>query len=176
MTDDADIETARMRLSLLTADTLRALIAGDLDAASRHQGVALTEEFPIGPHDRFLRVQLNHIEQHPDRRAWCARVMVLRETDEAVGHCGFHGPPEVVGRAEIGYTVFEAHRGNGLATEAAQALVSWAGRNGASAVFASVSPSNDASLAVVGRAGFRQTGTQIDAIDGKELVFQATPG
>ena len=37
---------------------------------------------------------------------------------------------------------------------------------------ASVSPGNVASLAVIGRLGFRQTGVQIDDIDGEELVFQ----
>ena len=36
---------------------------------------------------------------------------------------------------------------------------------------ASVSPGNVASLAVIGRLGFRQTGVQIDDVDGEELVF-----
>jgi len=37
---------------------------------------------------------------------------------------------------------------------------------------ASVAPDNDASLAIVRRAGFRQVGEQIDPVDGMELVFE----
>jgi ribosomal-protein-alanine N-acetyltransferase len=35
-----------------------------------------------------------------------------------------------------------------------------------------VAPSNDRSLAVVGRLGFRQTGVRWDELDGEELVFE----
>jgi RimJ/RimL family protein N-acetyltransferase len=37
---------------------------------------------------------------------------------------------------------------------------------------ASVAPDNVASLAIIGRLGFRQTGIQIDDVDGEELVFE----
>jgi RimJ/RimL family protein N-acetyltransferase len=37
-----------------------------------------------------------------------------------------------------------------------------------------VSPGNAASLAVVEKLGFRQTGVQIDDIDGEEGVFELT--
>jgi RimJ/RimL family protein N-acetyltransferase len=79
-----------------------------------------------------------------------------------------------VGRAEIGYTVLPAYRGQGLATEAAAGLVEWAWEQGERTVFASVAPTNPASLAVVRKLGFVQTGSQIDDIDGLELVFELT--
>jgi RimJ/RimL family protein N-acetyltransferase len=41
-------------------------------------------------------------------------------------------------------------------------------------VFASVAPANLASLAVVRKVGFVQTGVQMDEIDGQELVFEVT--
>jgi RimJ/RimL family protein N-acetyltransferase len=99
-----------------------------------------------------------------------ARLMMTRDT-QAAGHCGFHGPPEVIGRAEIGYTVFTKFRGKGFAKEAARALVDWAFDQGEKQVFASVSPDNAPSLAVVKSLGFRQVGTQEDEVDGLELVF-----
>ncbi len=103
-----------------------------------------------------------------------ARIMKSRDA-EVIGHCGFHGPPDILGRAEIGYTVFASHRGQGYAKEAAAALVRWAFEQGETKVYASVSPSNAASLGVVRSLGFRQVGTQEDDVDGLELVFAIEP-
>jgi len=67
--------------------------------------------------------------------------------------------------------LFEKHRGQGFAKEAARALVAWALGHGAKEVYASVSPDNAPSLAVVRSLGFKQVGTQDDEVDGLELVF-----
>jgi RimJ/RimL family protein N-acetyltransferase len=120
-------------------------------------------------------VLLERMRQRPDRRDWVARLMHLRQTKEVIGHCGFHGPPEVIGRAEIGYTVFEPFRGRGFAKEAARGLVDWAFAQGVDEVYASVSPDNAPSLAVVRALGFEQVGTQEDEEDGLELVFKIQP-
>ena len=98
-----------------------------------------------------------------------------------VGHAGFHGPPgtsasQKPDAVEIGYTIFEPYRGNGYATEAALALIDWArSERGIEIVIASVSPTNVASLAIVRRLGFVQTGTQWDDEDGEELIFELRP-
>ena len=52
--------------------------------------------------------------------------IVLRGTGTAVGTCGFKGPPEADGAVEISYGVDADHQGNGYATEAAEALVTFA--------------------------------------------------
>ncbi|HLB78298.1 MAG TPA: GNAT family protein [Candidatus Dormibacteraeota bacterium] len=39
-------------------------------------------------------------------------------------------------------------------------------------IFASVAPTNGASLGVLNKLGFRHVGEQMDEIDGKELVFE----
>jgi len=39
-------------------------------------------------------------------------------------------------------------------------------------VFASVAPTNDPSLAVLNKLGFRHVGEQVDEIDGRELAFE----
>ena len=134
-------------------------------------GAILPDEFPT-LHDLhgFLAVQLQRMEAAPERRAWMARIM-RSPAGDAIGHCGFHGPPELIGRAEIGYTVFEKYRRRGYAKEAAGALVRWAFRRRENTVYASVSPDNAASLGVVKSLGFRQVGTQGDEVDGLELVF-----
>ena len=138
----------------------------------RPQDLNLPPDFPTqDEQDGFLTVQLRRMEADPHRREWMARLIVRRADGEVVGHCGFHGPPDVIGRAEIGYTVFTPFRGSGFAKEAALALVGWAFEQDESKVYATVSPSNAASLAVVRSLGFRQVGTQIDEVDGLELVF-----
>ncbi|HET7420842.1 MAG TPA: GNAT family N-acetyltransferase [Candidatus Dormibacteraeota bacterium] len=168
------IRTARLELIAFDPRAVRALIEGDRASAERIVGMKLPQEFPSpGDVEGFLAVQLRRMETSPRRRAWMARLMSSREGGEAIaiGHCGFHGPPEIIGRAEIGYSVFSKFRGKGYAKEAAGALVRWAFTHGERQVYASVSPDNAPSLAVVRSLGFRQVGTQEDEVDGLELVF-----
>ncbi len=95
-----------------------------------------------------------------------------------VGHAGFHGQPGVNGGAtpgalELGYTVFERWRGQGLAREACGALLRWArAEHGVTHFYGSTSPDNAASRRVLARLGFKQTGEQGDEEDGLVLVFE----
>jgi [ribosomal protein S5]-alanine N-acetyltransferase len=166
------LHTPRLELVHLDADAIRHLIAGDLAAAERVTGLPLPAEF-LNEDERtgVLPVQLKRMEASPDQLDWTMRLMVTRSDHEVIGHCGFHGPPQDVGRAEIGYTVFEPYRGRGYAKEAARALVEWGLAQGQSEVYASVSPGNAPSLAVVRAVGFEQVGVQEDEVDGTELVF-----
>lgn len=170
------IRTERLELIAFAPEAVRALIAGRRNEAERILGLSLPAEFPnAGDLDGFLPIQLKRMEVEPRRREWMARLMVS-QAEGAVGHCGFHGPPATIGRAEIGYTVFSQFRGRGYAKEAAQGLVEWAFGQGEREVYATVSPGNDASLAVVRRLGFKQVGTQEDEVDGLELVFVIRAG
>ncbi len=165
------IRTPRLELIPIDPAALRHLVAGDRPVAVRIVGYALPPEFPTDDDlAGFLPIQLQRMEATPDRRDWMARLMVS-DSKESIGHCGFHGPPDVIGRAEIGYTVFEAFRGRGFAKEAARALTRWAFEQGEKDVYASVAPHNFPSLAVVRALGFKQVGTQEDEVDGLELVF-----
>jgi len=166
------IRTPRLELIPLAPEVIEKLIAGDRVGAAAALGVTFPDEFPApGEQHGFLPVQLERMEAAPQRRDWMARITVASSDRSAIGHCGFHGPPEMIGRAEIGYTVFTHHRGRGYAKEAAGALVEWAFAQGEAEVYASVAPDNAPSLAVVRALGFTQIGTQIDEVDGLELVF-----
>jgi len=165
------IRTPRLDLVPIDPAAIRHLLAGERRQAEGVVGITLPPEFPTDDDlAGFLPIQLNRMEQSPDLRDWMARLMVS-DSNQAIGHCGFHGPPDVIGRAEIGYTVFTAFRGQGYAKESARALTAWALEQGEIDVFASVAPHNAASLAVVRSIGFRQIGTQEDEVDGLELVF-----
>lgn len=169
------IATKRLVLVPVHPAALRNLVAGDRPAAESILELTLPADFPTDNERKgFLSIQLTRMEASPERRDWMARLMVS-ERHGVVGHCGFHGPPEIIGRAEIGYTVFEAFRGRGFAKEASIALVDWAFKQGERLVYASVAPDNAPSLAVVKAVGFAQVATQEDDVDGLELVFAISP-
>lgn len=108
-----------------------------------------------------------------------------------VGHAGFHRPPTSMdaalddptydgdrppstgGVVELGYTVLGPNRGQGLATEAVNALLESAHSSGVvTDVLATVEPTNAASLAVLDRiGGFSVIGTCRDEQGEPELVL-----
>ncbi len=172
MSDDAPIETSRLSLVLLLPATLESLLGGDVEGASRLQGFEFTHDFLASVNEAFLTIQLWGILKSPSAPGWSVRAILRREDDQLIGHCGFHGAPQHVGRAEIGYTIFAPFRRRGYATESARGLVQWAKEQGSTAVVAAVSPKNDSSLAVVRRLSFRQIGVRGDGGEGQELVFE----
>ena len=172
MRDDAIIETPRLRLVVLAASALEALRSHDHVTAARLQGFRFTDEFLATVNDVFLSRQIEGHQRNPTSRGWYARGIVRRDDGALIGHCGFHGTPDDVGRAEIGYTVFEPYRRMGYASEAAQGLVTWARSQGSSKVFASVSHENHASLALVGRLGFQLSPTQSTRAVDEDLLFE----
>jgi len=170
--DEAAIVTPRLRLILLPAEAVRKLLAGDRQAAEMIVGLPIPADFG-GPQDeRFLRLQLERMERLPAEPGWTVRLMVAQSESTVIGSIGFHGPPALVGRAEIGYTVFQAWRRQGYALEAVRALIGWAAAQRTPSVFLSISPTNVASLAIARRLDFRQVGEQQDEVDGLELVFE----
>ena len=48
----------------------------------------------------------------------------------------------------------------------------WAAEHGARVLRASISPDNEPSLALIDKAGFVEVGSQMDEIDGLELIFE----
>jgi len=91
----------------------------------------------------------------------------------------FHDPPWAAqldeyapGGVELGYTIFAPYRRQGYATEAANALMTWAqAEHKITRFVVSISPQNLPSLALAARLGFHKVGTQIDDEDGPEDVF-----
>jgi hypothetical protein len=80
---------AGVELVQLPLDALRALIRGDLPAASRAAGVELTPY--LVEHAWLWSIRLEQIERDPSAAEWTARAAVI--DGSAVGHVGFHGPP-----------------------------------------------------------------------------------
>ena len=166
------IVTDRLRLVPFRVETIEALIARDLDRARSFQGLDITEEFLESLENDFLSIQLDGVRARPAEGGWFVRAVIRAEDAAVIGHCGFHGPPEVVGRAEIGYNILQPYRGNSFATEAARGLVEWANQQGSKVVFAVALATNHASIRVAEKSGFHQTGVRIHEVDGEEFVFE----
>lgn len=170
------IRTARLELVSMTMPFMRALLARDLDAAAREIDAVLPDDMP-GDLENFLRYRMGQLEVDPSIRQWLGRAMVLVDaagTRRVIGTLGFHGPPDEHGRLEVGYRIEPEYRRQGYTSEAVRALFEWAAaEHGIHRFVASVRPDNEASLALVTGFGFVQTGSQMDEIDGLELVFEA---
>ncbi|MFL5651205.1 MAG: GNAT family N-acetyltransferase [Chloroflexota bacterium] len=153
---------------------MRALVARDFATAETEIGASVPTNLP-DTLDHFLQFRIADLSEDPAAQPWLGRAIVLAEDDGSariIGSCGFHSPPEADGRVEIGYRVEPRWRRQGVATECVRALFDWAHDQGVDCFRASVSPGNVASLAVINRLGFHQTGVQMDDFDGEELVFE----
>jgi [ribosomal protein S5]-alanine N-acetyltransferase len=98
----------------------------------------------------------------PADRGWTMQFFVDAGTGALVGSGGFATAP--VGRAvEIGYEIAPAHRGRGLGTAAARALVETAVASGeVDEVVAHTLPGPNPSTAVLVAVGFEQVAEQHD--------------
>lgn len=133
------ITTPRLRLVLVSAD----------DAADMRAGRRQDRWHPDYPRaDDVDAASLVRDGADP----WGPRHIVLGRL--AVGSIGCFGPP-VDGETEIGYGLVEEVRGQGLATEAVQALIAETRETGVR-LRASVAPDNSASLRVLAKCGFTE--------------------
>ena len=176
------IRSERLELVSMSPDAVDALLHGRREEAAGLLGAVIPDDWPNAHDAGFLRMRLRQMRDDPDAVQWLVRAIVLLEPRRPlIGHIGFHGEPGVNAAknpdaVEVGYTVFESHRGKGYATEAVRALFRWAAEeHGIRHFVASVSPTNEPSLAIVKKLGFVQSGEQWDEEDGLELVFEFQP-
>ena len=96
---------------------------------------------------------------HPDQWAWYAIWRIERKDGSKVGDLCFKGLNDD-GSVEIGYGISTEYQGRGYATEAVDAMVSWALRQPeVRRVDAETEPGNKASQRVLEKCGFIPTGT-----------------
>lgn len=160
----------------MTPEFVEAVLDDRREEAEGLLGFKLFDNFPSEGDKRFLGLRLRQMREDERFRTWCPHAVVLGE--QMIGHAGYHGPPGVNSKhdpeaVEFGYRIFPPYRGRGYATEAARMLMDLAKERGAIRRFVlSVGPENEASLAIVRKLGFTQTGAHVDDEDGPELVFE----
>ncbi|PJN31586.1 GNAT family N-acetyltransferase [Streptomyces sp. CB02959] len=154
---------------------MSALLDGDLSRASTVTGVSLTEYFVTDGARWLWQFRLDQMAADPDQARWMVRQAVVGDKGLVVGHAGFHGPPDEVGRVEIGYSVAPDFRRQGYARSALIELLRRAAAEPAvTTVRAAISPDNVAFLATISGFGFVEVGEQWDEEDGRELVFEVS--
>jgi [ribosomal protein S5]-alanine N-acetyltransferase len=172
-----DIETPRLLLRLLTPDSIRAGLTGDLRSIERQLQARVPIDLIQEP--AVLRYSEARLSADPDYLPWSARAIVLKESADMVGHLRFHSRPDpeyfhpfARNAVEFGYVVFPAHRRRGYALEALAGAMCWAEREyGVRKFVASVSPLNIPSLALIAKAGFCKIGEHVDDEDGVEHIY-----
>ena len=175
--DPAAIATERLDLPPLSAAAIQALIDGDGERLAELTGAVFPLPLRAPPELEdalpFLRDRVREDPATP----WWARLLIRRQTREAVGSAGFAGAPDATGTVVVGYSVYPEFQGHGYATEAVRALVAWAlAQPNVTRVRATIPPGNGPSLRVAEKAGLRRVGTEIDEEVGEVEVWEIEAG
>lgn len=158
--DAVPIETRRLRLVPKTLAEVRA----QLEVMNADQRAEVSPEW------------LAQLDAATVDRWTLGFAIVDRGTHAVVGTCGFKGPPGADGIVEIAYGVTPDQQGKGYATEAADALVSYAfGEDQVRLVRAHTFAAANASARVLTKCGFKAVGEVIDPEDGLVWRWERQP-
>jgi len=161
------IDTARLTLAPCTPEQLLALIEQPdrfedlvgLPAAEGLHGFYASDD--VSP--KWVAALRSASGPDPWRHGF---FVVHRDARCVIGSAGFKGAPDAAGVVEIAYGVVPSYEGQGYATEAAAALVTYAFDHGAELVRAHTLPVTNASGRVLLKNGFHQVGPVVDPEDG----------
>ena len=154
------IETERLRLLPLTYDQLVKYIRAD------H---SLEAELHLNPTKRLISPALKEALENTilpgvadlDKNFHFATLwtMILKSELKMVGDLCFVGAPDPLGEIEIGYGTYEDFTGKGYMTEAVGGMIGWAKtKPEVLAIVASTDKDNPASIRVLQKNGFVQSG------------------
>ncbi|MFB9414745.1 GNAT family N-acetyltransferase [Dactylosporangium matsuzakiense] len=164
----------QVRIVQLTGPVFRALADGDLAAANAVSPVPLSPLF-IDASSRYVwQMRAEQIAMDPASADWVNGVIWCEREKLAVGHAGYHGPPDPSGMVEIGYTVDPAYRRRGYARAALDTLLRRAScEPRVRTARVSIRPDNVASFQLASQYGFVRVGEQWDDVDGLEIIYEA---
>jgi len=160
-----DIRTPRLRLRARTLADLEAIVAMDADPTVRRFIGG-----PLDPARHGEEVRRRIVEGRPEPHAsWAVEWL---DRPGLLGLCGL-SPSEEAGLTQIGWRLLPSAWGQGVATEAARAVLARAlGPLGLPAVVALIYPENRASIRVAEKAGMARAGTaRFKGVP--QLLFQA---
>ncbi len=162
-----------VRVVQLDRAVIDALAGGDLTAANKAGTIALTP-YLVGPECRGVWARRSRqIALDPVSAAWITGAVLDTDRALVVGRAGYHGPPDAEGMVEIGYAIDPAHRRQGYARAAVEALLDRASQEpDVRMVRATISPGNAPSRLLVAQYGFVEVGEQWDDEDGLETIFE----
>lgn len=165
--------TPRLRLVPVTVEAIEAVLDHDKPRAEAVVGARFPDAWP---NDELVASGFPYsreaIRAAPEIRLWGDSLVVLKDEPRIIGSVVFHGHP-ADGVAEVGYSIEEGSRGQGLASEATRACVEWAlAQEGIAAVQATTFEWHLASLGVIRKLGMQQIGVRDHDTLGELLVFE----
>jgi len=167
------VTSPRVRIVHLSAETLSALAAGDLETADATSPVTLTPWLVSDEAIGTWRYRAVQVVDAPEDLGWVTGVIWDEDREVVVGKAGFHAAPDADGMVEVGYAVDPAQRRRGYARAALLALLDRARADPSVHTFrATVSPDNAASLGLIGQLPFVEVGEQWDEEDGLETIYE----
>lgn len=84
-------------------------------------------------------------------------MIVKKESKKIIGDIGFHGKPNDLGEAEVGYGLVESEQGKGFGYQALKVIVDWAlSQDSVKILNAKCLLNNKASARILEKAGMRQ--------------------
>ena len=172
------IQSSRINLVLLNAEALRFSLAGDTYALKHALNIVVPPEWFEAT--ELMKLRLNQMMRQPEFQPWSVRAIIVRESDQMVGHIGFHTRPGAEylhsiapDGIEFGYSIFTKFRRLGYAREASMALMAWAYRRHSISQFVvTIDPGNIPSLNLALRLGFNKIGSHVDEVDGVEDIYR----
>jgi len=177
--ETTELDTPRLTLVAYTPEQLLALIehperfeeVAALTPADGLRGFYVSGE--VSPHWLdALRASVGHGPNAWRHGFW----VVEKETGQIVGGAGFKGAPDAAGMVEIAYGIVPSREGRGYATEAARALIHFAGHDPrVRLIRAHTRPEANASTRVLTKCGFVQIGEVVDPEDGPVWRWERSP-
>jgi ribosomal-protein-alanine N-acetyltransferase len=162
-----------VRIVRLSPDAIAALAEGDLATADALSPVSLSPWLVSEGMVRTWQFRTQQAVESPEDLPWITGVLWDDEEQVAVGGSGFHGAPDADGMVEVGYGVDPAYRRRGYARAALELAIERARSEPSVRILrATISPDNEASLALVRQYPFVENGEQWDEEDGLELIFE----
>jgi RimJ/RimL family protein N-acetyltransferase len=114
----------------------------------------------------------NRIEQNLAHETWTIRAIIDRGLQTIVGHAGFHLSPDSESLVELGYSVGEPFRQQGIAKEAVLCLIAAAkATREVKVIRGCTAPTNEISKHLLRSLGFVFAGMVEDEEDGPEEVY-----
>lgn len=161
------------RIVRLGPEAITALAAGDLTSAQRHAPIPLSAWLVSETSRHVWGYRAVQAVESPEDLPWITGVLWDEDEQVAVGQSGFHAAPDTDGMVEVGYGVDPAYRRRGYARAALELAIEHARSSpDVQTLRATVSPDNEASLALIAQYPFEPNGEQWDEEDGLELIFE----
>ena len=107
---------------------------------------------------------MERLESSKQSDPWQCGFAVIHKIDNMlIGMCGFPGPPDANGIAEIAYGIAPSYQGKGYATEAAAAMIQFASEDPrVKGICAHTLAETNGSTRVLQKCGFIKTGDAVD--------------